>query len=163
MISPETPAGSNLFFPRAVDLPRTSDGHRADLDYVRASGIAQARLQVAVLAGNRHRVLEQIDRLVAIDSQLARLADGRSVPPCGDLDTERLALASEKLALTAGVELPRLDPAFGAGLGAAIAPGDQIEIVDADAVRGGLWRALALCLAFVVLCLVVAGAALALL
>ena len=53
-----------------------SANRRLDLQFPRASGLAQARLQVAVLSGNRRRALEQIDRLVAIDKQLERLADG---------------------------------------------------------------------------------------
>ena len=41
--------------------------HRLDLQFVRASALAQTRLQLAVLSGNRRRALEQID-------QQARLA-----------------------------------------------------------------------------------------
>jgi outer membrane protein TolC len=53
---------------------------RPELAWMRASGLAQARLQLAVLAGNRRRALEQIDRLIGIDRQLERLARGESTP-----------------------------------------------------------------------------------
>ena len=39
---------------------------RPDLEWLRASALAQARLQLAVLSGNRRRALEQIDRLVGM-------------------------------------------------------------------------------------------------
>ena len=97
------------------------------LQFLRASGLAQARLQLAVLSGNRHRALEQIDRLVAIDKEIERIADGTLgiAPPLAQLASElvdqRLAIASEKLALASEVKLPRLEPAFP----------DDIEIVEA--------------------------------
>ncbi|HEU4650316.1 MAG TPA: hypothetical protein VFS49_02775, partial [Croceibacterium sp.] len=52
--------GHSAFFSKPV---------RVDLHYLRASGLAQMRLQLAVLSGNRRRALEQIDRLVDIDKQ----------------------------------------------------------------------------------------------
>ncbi len=122
------------------------------LDYLRASGLAQARLQVAVLSGNRRRALEQIDRLVAIDRELERIGQGQPSAPCADLARERLALASEKLALTSGVELPRLAPAFGAGMGDALEADQEIEIVEDEAVRGRILRVFGWSLAFLVLC-----------
>lgn len=137
-----------------------AEGGRADLHYMRASGLAQARLQVAVLAGNRHRALEQIDRLVAIDKELERIAEGKLPAPCSDLAGERLALASEKLALTSGVEMPRLAPAFGAGMGDAIAPGEDVEIVEDETLKGRLARILLWSLAFLVLCAGVTAAVL---
>ena len=83
--------------------------------YVRASGLAQARLQLAILAGNRRRALREIDRLVEIDRHLARLAQpGETGAP--DISAENMAehlarqqcaIASEKLALLAGTEFPR--------------------------------------------------------
>ena len=95
---------------------------RPELGWLRASGLAQARLQLAVLSGNRRRALEQIDRLIGIDRQLERLAHGERAPAEAALEAElaeqRLAIASEKLALTSGIELPRLEPAFGAELAA---------------------------------------------
>lgn len=134
----------------------TGGGHRSDLHYVRASGLAQARLQLAVMAGNRHRAFEQIDRLVAIDRQLERLVEGEAAMPDGnlseDLGEQRLALASEKLALTAGVEMPRLAPAFGAGLGTALAPDEDVEIVEEGALNRRLLYALGGGLALIVLC-----------
>src|SRR6187200_3167841 len=99
---------------------------RPELGWLRASGLAQARPQLAVLSGNRRRALEQIDRLIGIDRQRERLARGESTLAAGALASEladqRLASASEKLPLTSGIELPRLEPAFGAGMGAALAP-----------------------------------------
>ena len=44
------------------------------LQYVRASALAQARLQLAILSGDRRRALREIDRLVEIDRQLARVS-----------------------------------------------------------------------------------------
>jgi len=119
---------------------------RLDLHYLRASGLAQARLQLAVLSGNRHRALEQIDRLVSIDRQLERVADGRVpiAPPAealeAELADERLAIASEKLALTAGIEMPRVEPAFGAGLAAALPMEQPVEIVEERALKRSLFR-----------------------
>ena len=92
--------------------PLPADG----LQYVRASALAQARLQLAILSGNRGRALREIDRLVEIDRQLARIA-GPERAACQGLSSAELeaslarqqsAIASEKLALLAGVEFPRL-------------------------------------------------------
>jgi hypothetical protein len=132
---------------------------RLDLHYLRASGLAQARLQLAVLSGNRRRALEQIDRLVAIDKQLEQVAEGlvAIAPPTEALEAElvdeRLAIASEKLVLTAGVELPRLEPAFGAGLGAAFPAEEPIEIVEEARLKGSLLRLMLGGLLLLVLCL----------
>ena len=86
------------------------------LQYLRASGLAQARLQLAVISGNRRRALREIDRLVAIDRQLARISEcdqpddggvsGESIET--HLASQQRAIASEKFALMAAVELPRL-------------------------------------------------------
>ncbi len=136
---------------------------RPELGWLRASGLAQARLQLAVLSGNRRRALEQIDRLVGIDRQLERLARGESALDGtvleADLADQRLAIASEKLALTSGIELPRLEPAFGAGMGAALAPDEPVEIVEDEALKGRLVRAMLWAAGFLVLCLGVAAAA----
>jgi len=86
------------------------------LQYVRASGLAQARLQLAILTGNRRRALREIDRLVEIDRQLARVSGRNSSDTGGMSGTEleahlarqQSAIASEKLALLAGVEFPSL-------------------------------------------------------
>jgi hypothetical protein len=142
-------------------LERLSAEGRPELDYLRASGLAQARLQVAVLAGNRHRALEQIDRLVVIDKELERIGEGRIPAPCGDLAAQRLSLASEKLALTSGVELPRLAPAFGAGMAPALAAEEPVEIVEDEALRGRLFHILLWGFGFLILCLGVTAAALA--
>ena len=89
-----------------------------DIGYIRASGLAQVRLQLAVLSGNRRGALRELDRLVEIDRQLEVLAmegAGRGDLPgaslIAQLDEQREAIASEKLALMAAIEFPRLAPA----------------------------------------------------
>ena len=86
------------------------------LQYVRASGLAQARLQLAILSGDRRRALREIDRLVEIDRQLARVSR-RDLSNAGGMSGAELeahlarqqsAIASEKLALLGGVDFPRL-------------------------------------------------------
>ena len=147
--------------PVSVFSPETQE--RPELGWLRASGLAQARLQLAVLSGNRRRALEQIDRLVGIDRQLERLAQGENTLDQtalnADLADQRLAIASEKLALTSGIELPRLEPAFGAGMGTALAPDEPVEIVEDEALRGRLIQLMLWATGFVVLCLGVAAAA----
>jgi hypothetical protein len=153
-------AHSTLFF-------RPEGPQRLDLQFLRASGLAQARLQLAVLSGNRRRALEQIDRLVAIDRQLEQMVQGRGSPAPdperleGDLADQRLAIASEKLALTSAIELPRLEPAFGAGMGAALAPDEEVEIVEEETLRSGLGRLAIWASGFLILCAGVAAAAVA--
>ena len=128
---------------------------RLDLQFLRASGLAQARLQLAVLSGNRRRALEQIDRLVAIDKQLERIAQGRGGPVPdpqhldGDLADQRLAIASEKLALASEVKLPRLEPAFA----------EEVEVVEADVPPSRFAWVLLLASGLLVLSLGVAAAA----
>lgn len=145
-------------------LPGHSPPPRLDLHYLRASGLAQARLQLAVLSGNRRRALEQIDRLVALDKQLERVAEGlvAIAPPSDALEAEladeRLAIASEKLALTAGIEMPRLEPAFGAGLAIALPADEPIEIVEEAALKGRLAMWLLAALVLLVTCLGVGAA-----
>ena len=138
---------------------------RPELCWLRASGLAQARLQHAVLSGNRRRALEQIDRLIGIDRQLERLAHGERAPAEAALEAElaeqRLAIASEKLALTSGIDLPRLEPAFGAGMGAALAPDEPVAIVEDEALRNRLFHLLLWAAGFLVLCIGVAAAAVA--
>jgi hypothetical protein len=146
----------------AYPLPAAT-AERPILAWVRASGLAQARLQLAVLSGNRRRALEQIDRLIGIDRQLERLARGETTPDESvleaDLADQRLAIASEKLALTSGIELPRLEAAFGAGMGAALAPDEPVEIVEHEALKSRLFHLLLWAAGFLVLCLGVAAAA----
>jgi hypothetical protein len=136
---------------------------RPELAWMRASGLAQARLQLAVLSGNRRRALEQIDRLIGIDRQLERLGRGEHTLAAGaleaDLAEQRLAIASEKLALTSGIDLPRLEPAFGAGMGAALDPEEAVEIVEDETLKGHLARLLLWSAGFLVLCVAVAAAA----
>lgn len=134
------------------------------LQYLRASGLAQARLQLAVLSGNRRRALEQIDRLVALDKELEQVAGGTSAfaPSAlafeAELAEQRLAIATEKLALTSHISLPRLEPAFGGGMGAALDPAEPVEIVEDEAVRSRLIHILLWTFAFLILCLGVAAA-----
>jgi len=145
------------------DMTPPAPAKTVDLGYVRASGLAQVRLQLAVLSGNRRRALEQIDRLIGIDRQLERLARGETTLAAGALVSEladqRLAIASEKLALTSGIELPRLEPAFGAGMGAALGPEEEVEIVEHEALKGHLFHLLLWAAGFLVLCIAVAAAA----
>jgi hypothetical protein len=88
-----------------------------DLNYVRASSLAQVRLQLAVLSGNRRGALRELDRLVALDRELEALMaaqPARDLPGAAlvaQLDQQREAIASEKLALMAAIEFPRLAPA----------------------------------------------------
>lgn len=138
---------------------------RLDLQFLRASGLAQARLQLAVLAGNRRRALEQIERLIGIDRQLERIARGEPAPAAdelaADLADQRLAIASEKLALTAEIRLPRLEPAFGAGMGAALGPFEEVEIVEEDVLASRFSKVLLWCSGLLVLSLGVGAAAVA--
>ena len=142
---------------------RTGASHRLDLQFLRASGLAQARLQLAVLSGNRRRALEQIERLIGIDRQLERLARGESTPAQealeADLADQRLAIASEKLALTAEIKLPRLEPAFGAGMGSRLAPDEDIEIVEDEVLASRFSQVLLWASGFLVLSIGVAAAA----
>jgi len=144
--------------------PGPAQPARLDLHYLRASGLAQARLQLAVLSGNRRRALEQIDRLVDIDKQLELMAGGLvGIAPSedqleADLADQRLAIATEKLALTSGIELPRLEPAFGAGMGAVLGPAEEVEIVEDHAVRNRLFHILLWSAGFLILCVGVAAA-----
>ena len=87
------------------------------LQFVRASGLAQARLQLAILSGDRRRALHEIDQLVEIDRQLAHLIEHGApvsgseisgVPIGAHLARQRRAIATEKLALGAAMEFPRL-------------------------------------------------------
>lgn len=157
----QTAAGDGISVFR---FAQPEEPYRLDLHYLRASGLAQARLQLAVLSGNRQRALEQIDRLIGIDRQLEHMAEGagsieRTEALRADLADQRLAIASEKLVLTSVVELPRLEPAFGAGMGTALDPEEPVEIVENDALRNRLFHILLWGAGFLILCLGVAAAA----
>ena len=98
----------------SYDFGDLQPSNAIDLDYVRASGLAQVRLQLAVLSGNRRGALRELDRLVELDRQLeAGEAPGewRGAGLKAHLEEQREAIASEKLALMAAVEFPRLAPA----------------------------------------------------
>ena len=160
MATQSAAADTALFFRPAPQQPQ-----RLDLQFLRMSGLAQARLQLAVLAGNRRRALEQIDRLIGIDRQLERLAKGEGTSSAdaveADLEDQRLAIASEKLALTAEISLPRLEPAFGAGMGAALGPDEEVEIVEDQVLASRFSQLLLWASGFVVLSLGIAAAAVA--
>ena len=132
------------------------------LQFLRASGLAQARLQLAVLSGNRRRALEQIDRLIGIDRQLERLARGEhTVAPAAlasELADQRLAIASEKLALTSEISLPRLEPAFGAGMIGQFAPDEDIEVIEPEVLASGFAKVLVWTSGLLVLTIGVAAA-----
>ena len=100
------------------EMPPPPPRRSTDIGYIRASGLAQVRLQLAVLSGNRRGALRELDRLVEIDRQLEVLAmegpDRDALPGASlvaQLDEQREAIASEKLALMAAIEFPRLAPA----------------------------------------------------
>lgn len=161
----QTAAGDGAsVFRFSIDEAEPDTDPRPDLLYMRASGLAQARLQLAVLSGNRRRALEQIDRLVAIDHQLELLAAGEAAEDAlelaADLADQRLAIASEKLALTSGVDLPRLEPAFGGGMGSAIGPDEDVEIVEDETLKNRLFHILLWGFGFIILCLGVTAAVL---
>jgi hypothetical protein len=104
------------------------------LDIVRASGLAQVRLQLAVLSGNRRGVLRELDRLVEFDRQLETgNAFGEWRSSAGlktHLDEQRQAIASEKLALMAAVEFPRLAPAERAAEVPAPANDEELIVIE---------------------------------
>lgn len=161
----QTVAGDGVSIFRFGQPPER--GQRLDLHYFRATALAQVRLQLAVLSGNRRRALEQIDRLVSLDKELERIADGTLAiapplePLAEELADQRLAIAAEKLALTADIQLPRLEPAFGAGMGAALGADEEIEIVEAETLKSSLTRLAFWASGFLVLCAGVAAAAVA--
>lgn len=162
----QTAAGDHVpaFRPSRIEDSDARQAYRLDLQYLRASGLAQTRLQLAVLSGNRRRALEQIDRLVGIDRELELVASGEAAPSAfeelqAELSDQRLAIASEKLALTSAIDLPRLEPAFGAGMGAALDPDQEVEIVESDALKNRLFHILLWSAGFLILCVGVAAAA----
>ena len=99
-------------YPAVADgIPHTRiEPRELPLQFLRASGLAQARLQLAVLSGNRRRALEQIDRLVQIDKEIERIADGTVgiARPLAQLASElvdqRLAIDPESNAMRRGWE-----------------------------------------------------------
>jgi hypothetical protein len=134
-----------------------------DLGYVRASGLAQVRLQLAVLSGNRRGALRELDRLVEIDRQLEELASQGGRPPLpgasliAQLDEQRQAIATEKLALMAAIEFPRLAPAERSVDEAEDAEDDFVVIEDTEFGRK-LGKALAWLLGLLVMGMMVAFA-----
>lgn len=83
------------------------------LQMIRASTLAQTRLHLAALSGDRQQVLKELDRLMEIDRGLDDLlqAMGRSTknPELrqlgADLAEEMQALISDRLVLTAGIRV----------------------------------------------------------
>jgi len=112
-------------------LPQTS---AFDVDYVRASGLAQVRLQLAVLSGNRRGALRELDRLLEFDRQLEAgdAVNDRQSPAKlkAHLDEQRQAIASEKLALLAAVEFPRLAPAERSVEATVPADDEEVAVVE---------------------------------
>ena len=114
-ISATLAAGARVRPAATFDFDTRASFDPNGLLYVRASGLAQARLQLAILAGNRRRALREIDRLVEIDRHLARLgqpgeadaADMSAEKMAEHLARQQCAIASEKLALLAGTEFRR--------------------------------------------------------
>ena len=120
-----------------------------DLSYVRASGLAQVRLQLAVLSGNRRGALREVDRLVEIDRQLESLAGADGEPSqlpgaalMAELDQQRQAIATEKLALMAAIEFPRLAPAERTEE-PALAEDDDMTVIEDTQFASRLVRVLA--------------------
>jgi hypothetical protein len=107
-----------------------------DVGYLRASGLAQMRLQLAVLSGNRRGALRELDRLVEIDRELEALAmeGGVSALPgaslIAQLDEQRQAIATEKLALMAAIEFPRVAPVERSADETERAEEEAIEVVE---------------------------------
>jgi hypothetical protein len=129
-----------------------------DLDYVRASGLAQVRLQLAVLSGNRRGALREVDRLVEIDRRLEALAaegiatrERLSADLQAELDQQREAIASEKLALMAAVEFPRLAAAERAAEEPGLADESEIVIVEDTEFGRKLLRGVAVLLGMIAL------------
>ncbi|MGX7894114.1 hypothetical protein [Tsuneonella sp. HG222] len=120
---------------------------KTGLQYLRASGLAQARLQLAVLSGNRRRALREIDRLVEIDRQLESLAvNGQAdatLVSNEDIDahlaSQKTAIAGEKLALTAAISLPTIPPPGGALEGEPVDLGN-FEVIEDTTLGAGLAR-----------------------
>ena len=118
------------------DMAPPAPAKAVDLGYVRASGLAQVRLQLAVLSGNRRGALREVDRLVEIDRQLEALAS-----PSGDLpgaaliaqlDEQRQAIATENLALMAAIEFPRLAPSERAEEADAVDDPEIVVVEDTE-------------------------------
>lgn len=107
-----------------------------DVGYLRASGLAQMRLQLAVLSGNRRGALRELDRLVEIDRELEALAiegGGSALPGASliaQLDEQRQAIATEKLALMAAIEFPRVAPVERSADETEPAEEEAIEVVE---------------------------------
>jgi hypothetical protein len=116
-------------FDRPPPVPGT-----VGLGYIRASGLAQVRLQLAVLSGNRRGALRELDRLVEIDRQLEAIGAG-ALPGAAlvaQLDEQRQAIATEKLALMAAIEFPALAPAERSAKEPAAAEDDFVVIEDTE-------------------------------
>ena len=135
---------------------------RESLQYMRASGLAQARLQLAVLSGNRRGALREIDRLVEIDRQLEWLANGQPAAeaPCGEslqahLSEQQRAIASEKLVLTAAVEFPRIAARQREDDELLLGQSDEVEVVEDAELGKSLSRVLLWSLAAVLLCVAI--------
>lgn len=126
-----------------------------EVNYLRANSLAQMRLQLAVLSGNRRGALRELDRLVEIDRELetlaangtAGLAPGAAL--IAQLDAQRQAIATEKLALMAAIEFPHLAPAERSAEDAA-PEDDELAVVEDTEFGRKLGRALAWLLGLIV-------------
>lgn len=112
------PLASPARTPPPDALAELRAGITHSLQLSRASTMALMRLQLALRSGDRTQALEAVDRLGMLDAQLeeivARLAphdDGadETLEALGKhLETQKLALAFEKLALASGIVGPDL-------------------------------------------------------
>jgi len=85
------------------------------LQICRANSLSLTRLQLALSKGDRHRVLEAIDRLHDLDTHISRLLqrlpisannDPETQAICKYIDEQSMAVAFEKLALISQVSGP---------------------------------------------------------
>ncbi|WP_052223389.1 hypothetical protein [Novosphingobium malaysiense] len=87
------------------------------LQICRANSLSLTRLQLALNNGNRRRVLEAVDRLHELDTQIGRLLKKLPVTEgddpdlqaiCRHVDEQSMAVAFEKLALVSEVSGPHM-------------------------------------------------------
>lgn len=88
---------------------------RLGLQICRANSLSLTRLQLALRKGDRHRVLEAIDRLHDLDTHIGRLLqrlpisandDPETRAICKYIDEQSIAVAFERLALVSQVSGP---------------------------------------------------------
>jgi hypothetical protein len=151
-------AGAPVRLTAAFDFSASKAPDRISLQYIRASGLAQTRLQLAVLSGNRRGALREIDRLVEIDRQLERLATGGEADSAelsgeclsAHLTNQQQAIAGEKLALVAAVEFPRMPARPRQSEELLLEDGDEIVVVEDSGLGSRLGRIAILALVVVI-------------